>query len=330
MSCLRDPRATPPREPTLVRRTVAALFLTVTEALIRPPAGPAGAIILGVILEELRGACTRIQDGAAPGPDGVPNRALNLAVVLHPDAFLRVYSACLSGGVFPSPWKRQRLVLLSKPGRPPDAPSLHHTVRCACSTRRARSSRGSYADVWRGTRRPQTAFRITSTDFGEEDRPSTPSSPSPLRPGRRSEARGAAASTAPSSPSTFETRSTRRGGTTSSPRSSEFARPSTCRRSSTATSKPECWNTTPMMARSLQHLGWRSSRLGPRPDPVERNVRLHLAPETGRRSAHSRLRGRHRRGHCGGDDVRGRGSSQPRHCKGTRRAVGARPRDGRP
>ncbi|CAB0041026.1 unnamed protein product [Trichogramma brassicae] len=98
-----------------------------------------------------------------------------------------------------------------------------------------------------GPRRP-FEFRITCTDFGEEDRPSTPSSPSPLRPGRRSEARGAAASIAPSSPSTFETRSTRRGGTTSSPRSSEFARPSTSRRSSTATSKPECWNTTPMMA----------------------------------------------------------------------------------
>ncbi|CAB0043928.1 unnamed protein product [Trichogramma brassicae] len=249
MSRLRGPRATPPREPTLVRRTVAALFPTVTEALIRPPAGPAGAVIPGVTLEELRGACTRIRDGAAPGPDGVPNRALKLAVVLRPDAFLRVYSACLSGGVFPSPWKRQRLMCCcrSRAGR---LMLLHHTVRCACSTRRARSSRGSYADVWRGTRRPQTAFRITSTDFGEEDRPSTPSSPSPLRPGRRSEARGAAASTAPSSPSTFETRSTRRGGTTSSPRSSEFARPSTCRRSSTATSKPECWNTTPMMARS--------------------------------------------------------------------------------
>ncbi|CAB0037466.1 unnamed protein product [Trichogramma brassicae] len=91
MSRLRGPRATPPREPTLVRRTVAALFPTVTEALIRPPAGPAGAVIPGVTLEEPRGACTRIRDGAAPGPDGVPNRALKLAVVLRPDAFLRVY-----------------------------------------------------------------------------------------------------------------------------------------------------------------------------------------------------------------------------------------------
>ncbi|CAB0045244.1 unnamed protein product [Trichogramma brassicae] len=128
MSRLRGPRATPSREPSLVRRTVAALFPTVTEALIRPPAGPAGAVIPGVTLEELRGACTRIRDGAAPGPDSVPNRALKLAVVLRPDAFLKVYSACLSGGVFPSSWKRQRLVLLPKPGRPPDAPSSYRPL----------------------------------------------------------------------------------------------------------------------------------------------------------------------------------------------------------
>ncbi|KAL7304664.1 hypothetical protein TKK_0002910 [Trichogramma kaykai] len=128
MSRLRGPRATPPREPSLVRRTVATLFPTVTEALIRPPAGPAGAGVPDVSLEELRGACTRIRDGAAPGPDGVPNRALKLAVAVRPDAFLQVYSACLSGGVFPSPWKRQRLVLLLKPGKPPDAPSSYRPL----------------------------------------------------------------------------------------------------------------------------------------------------------------------------------------------------------
>ncbi|CAB0040772.1 unnamed protein product [Trichogramma brassicae] len=128
MSRLRGPRATPPREPSLVRRTVTALFPTVTEALIRPPAGPVGAVVPAVTLEELQGACGRIRDGAAPGPDGVPNRAFKLAVALRPDAFLQVYSACLSGGVFPSPWKRQRLVLLPKPGKPPDAPSSYRPL----------------------------------------------------------------------------------------------------------------------------------------------------------------------------------------------------------
>ncbi|KAL7296561.1 hypothetical protein TKK_0009993 [Trichogramma kaykai] len=133
MSRLRGPRATPPREPSLVRWTVATLFPTVTEALIRPPAGPAGVEVPDVSLEELRGACARIRDRAAPGPDGVPNRALKLAVAVRPDAFLQVYSACLSGGVFPSPWKRQRLVLLLKPGKPPDAPSSYRPL-CMLNT----------------------------------------------------------------------------------------------------------------------------------------------------------------------------------------------------
>ncbi|CAB0030730.1 unnamed protein product [Trichogramma brassicae] len=190
--------------------TFAALFPTVTEALIQPPAGPASPVIPGVTLEELRGACTRIRDGAAPGPDGVPNRALKLAVTLRPEAFLRVYSACLSGGVFPSPWKTQRLVLLPKPGRPPDASSSYRPL-CMLDTAGKILERiiCRHLEVY-----TEGASRSISTDSREEDRPSTPSSLSPLRPVRRSEARGAAASTAPS-PSTFKTRSTRRGGTTS-------------------------------------------------------------------------------------------------------------------
>ncbi|CAB0030695.1 unnamed protein product [Trichogramma brassicae] len=165
--------ATPPREPSLVRRTFTALFPTVTEALIRPPAGPAGAVIPGVTLEELRGACTRIRDVAAPGPDGVPNRALKLAVVLRPDAFLKVYSACLSGGVFPSPWKRQRLVLLPKPGRPPDAP-LSYRPLCMLDTA------GKILE------------RIICRRL-EEYTEAPDGLSSPPRPVRRSEARGAAA-----------------------------------------------------------------------------------------------------------------------------------------
>uniref|UniRef100_A0ABD2WNH5 Reverse transcriptase domain-containing protein n=1 Tax=Trichogramma kaykai TaxID=54128 RepID=A0ABD2WNH5_9HYME len=98
------------------------------EALVRPPVGPVGAVVPGVTLEELRGACSRIRYGAAPGPDGVTNRALKLTVARRPDAFLQVYSACLSGGVFPSPWKRQSLVLLPKPGKPPDAPSSYRPL----------------------------------------------------------------------------------------------------------------------------------------------------------------------------------------------------------
>uniref|UniRef100_A0ABD2WTS5 Reverse transcriptase domain-containing protein n=1 Tax=Trichogramma kaykai TaxID=54128 RepID=A0ABD2WTS5_9HYME len=79
-------------------------------------------------MDELRGAQTRIKERSAPGPDGIPNSALKIAIAARPDIFLRVYTACLETGVFPSGWKRQRLVLLPKPGKPPDEPSSYRPL----------------------------------------------------------------------------------------------------------------------------------------------------------------------------------------------------------
>ncbi|CAB0034430.1 unnamed protein product [Trichogramma brassicae] len=112
----------------LVRGAVAALFPWV-------PSGPAlrlprraEELIPAVTLEELKGAQSRIKEHSAPGPDGVPNMALKLTVATRPDIFLRVYTMCLETGVFPSVWKRQRLVLLPKPGKPPDEPSSYRPL----------------------------------------------------------------------------------------------------------------------------------------------------------------------------------------------------------
>ncbi|CAB0030690.1 unnamed protein product [Trichogramma brassicae] len=125
MSRLRGPRANSPSSPTLVRRIVAALFPRVPDEPALPPPLQAGAIVPAVTMEELRGACRRIKDHTAPGPDGVPNAAIKIAIATHPDIFLQVYTACLRTGVFPACWKRQRLVLLPKPGKPPEEPSSY-------------------------------------------------------------------------------------------------------------------------------------------------------------------------------------------------------------
>ncbi|CAB0028740.1 unnamed protein product [Trichogramma brassicae] len=96
-----------------------------------PPPSPlqAEAIVPAVTMEELRGACRRIKDHTAPRPDGVPNAAaIKIAIATHPDIFLQVYTACLRTGVFPACWKRQRLVLLPKPGKPPEEPSSHRPL----------------------------------------------------------------------------------------------------------------------------------------------------------------------------------------------------------
>ncbi|CAB0043276.1 unnamed protein product [Trichogramma brassicae] len=111
MSCLRGPRANSPSSTTLVRRIVAALFPRVPDEPAPPPPLQAGAIAPAVTMEELRGACRRIKDHTAPGPDGVPNAAIKIAIATHPDIFLQVYTACLRTG------------------------------RCVCWTQRARSWR---------------------------------------------------------------------------------------------------------------------------------------------------------------------------------------------
>ncbi|CAB0041409.1 unnamed protein product [Trichogramma brassicae] len=110
MSRLKGPRANAPCSPTLVRRIVAALFPRVPDEPALPPPLHAGAIVPAVTLEELRRACGRIKDHTAPGPDGVPNSAIKIAIATHPDIFLQVYTACL------------------RTGKPPEEPSSYRSL----------------------------------------------------------------------------------------------------------------------------------------------------------------------------------------------------------
>nr|XP_041633340.1 uncharacterized protein LOC121503188 [Drosophila kikkawai] len=64
----------------------------------------------------------------APGPDAVPNRALKLAIALHPKELATLYARCLQEGTFPERWKRQKLLLLAKPGKPPGEPSSYRPI----------------------------------------------------------------------------------------------------------------------------------------------------------------------------------------------------------
>uniref|UniRef100_A0ABD2WR42 Reverse transcriptase domain-containing protein n=1 Tax=Trichogramma kaykai TaxID=54128 RepID=A0ABD2WR42_9HYME len=128
MSQLIGPKAKPPSSPSLVRRTVATLFPVVIEEPIPPPVDPDDEMAPGVSLEELRRASRKVKEHTAPGPDGVPNTALKIAVATRPDIFLRVFTACMRSGVFPRCWKRQRLVLLPKPDKPPDKPTSFRPI----------------------------------------------------------------------------------------------------------------------------------------------------------------------------------------------------------
>ncbi|CAB0040003.1 unnamed protein product [Trichogramma brassicae] len=118
---LRGPRANSPSSPTRERRIVAALFPRVPIEPALPPPLQAGAIVPAVTIEELRGACRRIKEHTAAGPDGVPDAAIKIAIATHPDIFLQVYTAC------------QRTVLLPKPGKPPKEP-LSYRPLCMLDT----------------------------------------------------------------------------------------------------------------------------------------------------------------------------------------------------
>ena len=61
----------------------------------------------------------------APGPDGIPNVALKVAIQEYPDMFRKTMQKCLVDCVFPDIWKRQQLILLPKPGKPPGDPSSY-------------------------------------------------------------------------------------------------------------------------------------------------------------------------------------------------------------
>lgn len=81
-----------------------------------------------VTTAEIKSVATSIPNGKAPGPDGVPNEVLRLAAVTHPEFFATLYNRCLRSGHFPTQWKKARLVLLPKPGKPLDDPSAYRPL----------------------------------------------------------------------------------------------------------------------------------------------------------------------------------------------------------
>ncbi|CAK1582411.1 unnamed protein product [Parnassius mnemosyne] len=78
---------------------------------------------------ETRVAVSRLRaKNTAPGPDGVPGRALVLALKELEPQLRGLFTACLEQGQFPSVWKEGRLVLLRKEGRPADSPSAYRPI----------------------------------------------------------------------------------------------------------------------------------------------------------------------------------------------------------
>ena len=118
-----------PTCPSLLQKVVETLFPTQNQesralSLEEPEATDAPEVNDMEVLQ----AVERFGNSKAPGLDGIPNRALKLAVKLNTNPFTALYTRCLREGVFPKIWKMQRLVLLQKTNKPPGEPSSYRPL----------------------------------------------------------------------------------------------------------------------------------------------------------------------------------------------------------
>jgi len=127
---LRGPPATATMEPQTVRDIAAVLF---------PQGDRDGepADLAGVRSEDVTEFSREEVDAAvrrfggrrrAPGPDGIPSRVWGVVHATDPGRLADVFNLCLREGVFPGRWKRARLALLAKPGKPEGMPSSYRPL----------------------------------------------------------------------------------------------------------------------------------------------------------------------------------------------------------
>lgn len=76
--------------------------------------------------EEVKAAARGLPNGKAPGPDGVPNEVLKVAVGLFPQSFAALFNSCMRNAYYPP--EIANLVLLHKPGKALDSPSAYRPL----------------------------------------------------------------------------------------------------------------------------------------------------------------------------------------------------------
>jgi len=77
---------------------------------------------------EVASAAGALPNNKAPGPDGITNEMLKIAVNACPESFAHIYNGCFAEGCFPSSWKSGKLVLIQKPGKPLESPSAYRPI----------------------------------------------------------------------------------------------------------------------------------------------------------------------------------------------------------
>jgi hypothetical protein len=68
-------------------------------------------------LEEIRNAIESVGNKTAPGEDGITGEIYKSTFGIFPNYVTAMYNGCLRRGVFPTRWKRVKLVPSTKPGK---------------------------------------------------------------------------------------------------------------------------------------------------------------------------------------------------------------------
>lgn len=92
-----------------------------------------GAAAMAITNSELREAAKSLPNNKCPGPDGLPNEVIKVAVMKQSEAFLGLFNRCLEEGIYPEVWKVADLVLLPKVGKKLDDPSAYRPI-CMLNT----------------------------------------------------------------------------------------------------------------------------------------------------------------------------------------------------
>ena len=78
--------------------------------------------------DEVREAIRGFKVGKAPGPNGIPNRALKHLAMWAALSLVQIFNAILFTHDFPPGWKDTRVISILKPGKDPAQPSSYRPI----------------------------------------------------------------------------------------------------------------------------------------------------------------------------------------------------------
>jgi hypothetical protein len=68
-------------------------------------------------VEEIRNAVASMGDKKAPGEDGITGEIYKSTFEILPNYVTALYNGCLRRGIFPTRWKRAKVIPIVKPGK---------------------------------------------------------------------------------------------------------------------------------------------------------------------------------------------------------------------